>query len=269
MKTIFIGTFLLYSFYVVAQQVSIIPKPDKVQILKGSFNITPQTKIVLEGSGMENSANFLNRYLKSYYGFELQEAKTLTPNSIVFNFERMDYAIPGAYNMEINTNNILINGDNEEGVFYGIQTLIQLLPVKKQMSLTVPQLKISDAPRFAYRGMHLDVSRHFFPVEFVKKYIDYIALHKMNYFHWHLTEDQGWRIQINKYPKLTEVGAWRNGTIIGRYPGTGNDNQRYGGFYTQDDVKEIVRYAAEIHYCGARNRNARAFFGGHCSLSLA
>ena len=95
--------------------------------------------------------------------------------------------------------------------------------------------------------MHLDVCRHFFPIQFVKRYIDYLALHKLNYFHWHLTDDQGWRIEIKKYPKLTSVGGFRNGTIISRYPGTGNDNQRYGGFYTQDEVKDIVRYAAARH----------------------
>src|SRR4029079_6009546 len=129
------------------------------------------------------------------------------------------------------------------GVFYGIQTLIQLLPVSNDKPKTVndklpiPFVSITDYPRFFYRGMHLDVCRHFFPVSFVKKYIDYIALHKMNYFHWHLTEDQGWRIEIKKYPNLTKVGAWRNGTIVGRYPGTGSDNKPDGGFYTQEQVK--------------------------------
>jgi hexosaminidase len=93
----------------------------------------------------------------------------------------------------------------------------------------------------------LDVARHFFEVEFVKKYIDFIALHKMNTFHWHLTDDQGWRIEIKKYPRLTEVGAYRNGTIIGRYPGTGNDNIHYGGYYTQEQIKEVVAYAAKRH----------------------
>ncbi|MCW3109030.1 MAG: beta-N-acetylhexosaminidase, partial [Segetibacter sp.] len=113
--------------------------------------------------------------------------------------------------------------------------------------LIIPTVSIQDAPRFAYRGMHLDVGRHMFPVSFIKKYIDYIALHKMNFFHWHLTEDQGWRIEIKKYPLLTEVGGYRNGTIIGRYPGTGNDGIRYGGFYTQDEVREVVKYAADRH----------------------
>ncbi len=93
--------------------------------------------------------------------------------------------------------------------------------------------------------MHLDVARHFMPVELVKQYIDYLAMYKFNTFHWHLTEDQGWRIEIKKYPKLTEIGGWRNGTIIGRYPGTGNDSIRYGGFYTQEQIKEVVKYAAD------------------------
>ena len=93
--------------------------------------------------------------------------------------------------------------------------------------------------------MHLDVCRHFFPVSFVKKYIDYLALHKLNIFHWHLTEDQGWRIEIKKYPELTKIGGWRNGTIIGRYPGTGNDNIHYGGSYTQEEIKEVVQYAKD------------------------
>ncbi|MBL7747482.1 MAG: family 20 glycosylhydrolase, partial [Chitinophagaceae bacterium] len=111
--------------------------------------------------------------------------------------------------------------------------------------LKIPFLYIEDTPRFAYRGMHLDVARHFQPVSFVKKYIDYLALHKINKFHWHLTEDQGWRIEIKKYPRLTQVGGWRNGTIIGRYPGTGNDKIKYGGFYTQEEIKEVVKYAAD------------------------
>ena len=93
--------------------------------------------------------------------------------------------------------------------------------------------------------MHLDVGRHFFPISFIKKYIDWLSYHKLNKFHWHLTEDQGWRIEIKKYPALTTVGAWRNGTIIGRYPGKGNDNIQYGGFYTQAEIREVVAYAQE------------------------
>ena len=148
-----------------------------------------------------------------------------------------------SYTLTVSREVITITGKSAAGVFHGIQTLLQLV----HSDNTIPCVQIQDAPRFGYRGMHLDVCRHMFSVDFVKQYIDLLALHKMNRFHWHLTEDQGWRIEIKKYPKLTEVGAWRNGTIVGHYPGTENDNQRYGGFFTQEQVKEIIAYAKERH----------------------
>ena len=138
-----------------------------------------------------------------------------------------------------------LNGQTENGVFYGIQTLRKSIPSQTiASSILLPAGTIQDEPRFSYRGMHLDVGRHFFPIEFVKKYIDLLALHNMNTFHWHLTEDQGWRIEIKKYPKLTEIGAWRDRTVIGRNTDE-YDNTRYGGFYTQEQAKEIVEYAQE------------------------
>ena len=235
-------------------QISIIPQPASVKQPKiaAKFSITPSTQIVLEGGNLENVAGYLNDYFQQFYHFKLKVGKTVSgSNAIILNYERLDNPLPGAYKMTVNNKGVYIGGDNEEGVFYGIQTLIQLLPVDNRKSQTsnlkfqIPYVSIQDHPRFEYRGMHLDCGRHFFPVSFIKKYIDYIALHKMNYFHWHLTEDQGWRIEIKKYPKLTEVGAWRNGTIIGHYPGSGNDGIRYGGYYTQDEVKEVVAYAAK------------------------
>ncbi|MGC4036415.1 MAG: family 20 glycosylhydrolase [Chitinophagaceae bacterium] len=228
-------------------QVNIIPQPVSVKQPKiaANFQINAQTKIVLEGSNLENSANFLNDYLQAYYNLKLETATKATgKNSIVLNFDRLDIGT-GAYNLNVDNKGVYIGGDNEEGVFYGIQSLIQLLPVEQTTALKIPFVSISDHPRFGYRGLMLDCGRHFLPVSFVKKFIDYLALHKMNYFHWHLTEDQGWRIEIKKYPRLTEVGAWRNGTIIGHHPGTGNDNERSGGFYTQEEVKDIVKYAAQ------------------------
>jgi hexosaminidase len=232
-------------------QVNIIPQPVEVKqpAVPGNFTIFPSTKILLEGSNLENSANFLNDYLQEFYNFKLAVTKKETgSNVIVLNYDRMDKG-SGAYNLSVNKKNVYIGGDNEEGVFYAVQSLIQLLPVPAEQKspatgLKIPFVSIIDYPRFAYRGLMLDAGRHFFPVSFIKKYIDYLALHKMNYFHWHLTEDQGWRIEIKKYPRLTEVGAWRNGTIIGHYPGTGTDNERHGGFYTQADVKDVVKYAA-------------------------
>ncbi|MFI5186384.1 MAG: family 20 glycosylhydrolase [Chitinophagales bacterium] len=235
-------------------QINIIPRPVSMKQPKiaSKFLITSATEIVLEGGNLGNVAGILNDYLKEFYNIKLKVVKTPTNNNSIFlNYERMDNPIIGAYQMTVDNKGIYIAGDNETGVFYGVQTLIQLLPVdndKPQTSnnkLQIPYVSIEDYPRFEYRGMHLDCGRHFFPVSFIKKYIDYIALHKMNYFHWHLTEDQGWRIEIKKYPRLTEVGAWRNGTIIGRYPGLGNDGIGYGGFYTQDEIKDVVVYAAK------------------------
>jgi hexosaminidase len=204
-----------------SQTLNIIPQPSGVEVKQGNFTITTDTKIILSSPGADKSAAFLNDYLKKFYGFELKTAKKKSGNAVDLSLTHVsNSSISGAYNMNVNSDNISINGNDEEGVFYGVQTLIQLLPAEKSNSLTVQQCTIADAPRFAYRGMMLDCGRHFFPVEFVKQYIDFLALHKLNTFHWHLTEDQGWRIEIKKYPKLTQVGGCRNGTIIGHHPGT-------------------------------------------------
>lgn len=228
------------------QEVSIIPQPVKLVVEKGNYTINSKTQILLAGTGLENSANFLNDFLQQFYGFKLKVvSKGDLKNKIVLNYEKMEYPIAGAYQMHVNKDGVYIAGDNATGTFYGVQSLIQLLPTEKIQNLPIPFVKIEDKPRFAYRGMHLDVGRHFFPTSYVKKYIDFIAMHKMNTFQWHLTEDQGWRIEIKKYPKLTSVGGFRNGTIVGHFPGTSNDGIRDGGFYTQEEVKDIVKYAAE------------------------
>lgn len=247
-KRLLIMSALFITMLTKAQEVNIIPQPAAMTVGKGSFTITPKTKIVFAGSGLENAADFLNAYLKQFYGFTLQTSTDgKYDHNIVLNYDKMEYPIPGAYNLDVTKKFVIIGGDNATGVFYGVQSLIQLLPVQKSSQLKIKEVSIQDKPRFAYRGLHLDVGRHFFPVAFIKQYIDYIALHKMNTFHWHLTEDQGWRIEIKKYPKLTEVGGFRNGTIIDRYPGKGNDGIRYGGYYTQEEIKEVVAYAAARH----------------------
>ncbi|NNV55001.1 beta-N-acetylhexosaminidase [Limnovirga soli] len=242
--------FAICTFFVLAvnaQEINIIPQPASLKQGTGSFTISATTKIILAGSGTEKSAAFLNAYLKAYYGFELSTTKAKLPwkNAIVLNYDRMDNGLPGAYNLTVDKEKVYIGGDNEQGVFYGIQTLLQLLPVQPAAALAIPNVTIADAPRFAYRGLMLDCGRHFFSVDFVKQYIDFIAMSKMNTFHWHLTEDQGWRIEIKKYPLLTQVGSCRNGTITGHHPGTGNDNIRDCGYYTQEQIKDIVKYAAD------------------------
>lgn len=242
---------LIFLFsYVHAQNIHIIPEPVTLVAKTGKFNLNSSTQIVLAGGGNEANAAFLNQYLKQVYGFQLpiQKKQGAWKNVVVLNYDKMEgNTDPAAYRMEVDAEKVYIGGHGNSGVFYAIQTLIQLLPVEKKSTLEIPAVEVMDYPRFAYRGMHLDVGRHMFPIEFIKKYIDYIALHKMNTFHWHLTEDQGWRIEIKKYPKLTSVGGYRNGTIVGRYPGTHNNGERYGGFYTQQEIKDVVAYAAKRH----------------------
>ena len=231
-------------------QVNIVPAPADIKIGSGSLIISDKTVIILEGSHLENIAGQLAAAVKKSYGIHLQIRKNTdkvspTSNIIALNYERFDNPLPGAYTLEVNDRQVYIAGDNEEGVFYGMQSLLQLITPINAGSLSIPQLSITDRPRFAYRGAHLDVCRHFFSIEEVKKYIDHLAAYKLNKFHWHLTDDQGWRIEIKKYPLLTKVGGYRNGTIIGRYPGKGNDSIVYGGYYTQAQIKEVVKYATD------------------------
>jgi hexosaminidase len=227
-------------------QVSIIPKPQEMVLSssKDSFVVVPQTVIVTGTDLLQPTADFLTTYIKELYGVSLKSSKKPVKGRNI-SLAVVAGSTPGSYTLDVKTDGIKITGADETGVFYGMQTLLQLLPPVRMGSPVLPLVSVKDAPRFQYRGVMLDVGRHFFSVSFVKKYIDFLALHKMNYLHWHLTEDQGWRIEIKKYPELTQIGGWRNGTIIGHHPGTGNDNTKYGGFYTQEEVKDIVQYAAK------------------------
>ncbi|QEC66717.1 beta-N-acetylhexosaminidase [Panacibacter ginsenosidivorans] len=255
MKPLLLCFFVFLTVSCFAQQsLNIIPAPQKVEVGQEIFTLSASTKIVLTPTEVQKSAAFFNKYLTKYYDLKLQfivqpgsQKEKDWKNAIVLDFDESGTGIKGGYQLTVDKDKIYIHGNDEEGVFYGIQSLIQLLPVKKEKKNTLPlqQCSIIDAPRFAYRGMMLDCGRHFFSVDFVKQYIDFLALHKMNTFHWHLTEDQGWRIEIKKYPKLTEIGSCRNGTIIGHHPGTGNDNKKDCGFYTQEQIKDIVKYAAD------------------------
>lgn len=243
---IVVGIFCVTS--IASAQINIIPQPAEMSVDEngGRFAINKQTKIIIGSNGLNHSVSFLNDYFKQFYGFTLSTGNKLTAgNTIHLSVKKNASATTGAYTFKATARGVVIEGNDEMGVFYGIQSLLQLLPVEKTKDISIPYVLLKDEPRFGYRGMHLDVARHFFPISFIKKYIDYLALHKMNYFHWHLTDDQGWRIEIKKYPKLTTVGGYRDGTITGRYPGKGNDNIRYGGFYTQKEVKDVVAYAAK------------------------
>lgn len=230
-----------------AEDYQVIPKPAELTMQVGKFVIDGGTSISA-AEGLKEEATFLAE--------SIQQLTQVSP-SITDQKASIDLVLNDqieneeGYTLEVTPDQINISGKNAKGVFYGIQSLVQLISLPEEGSsitdITVPAVTIKDQPRFIYRGMHLDVARHFFDVDFVKKYIDMIAMHKMNTFHWHLTEDQGWRIEIKKYPELTKVGAYRNGTITGHYPGETNDNERYGGFYTQDDIKEVLAYAQKRH----------------------
>lgn len=225
----------------------IIPKPVSLEMSNGRFLVNSNTKVTA-ASNLKNEGTYLADML-SLLSQTTINFETGTSGNIELNLDDTIVNEEG-YTVSVNYDKIIISGKTAKGVFYGIQTLKQLIPVSmetKTTDLTIPAVKIKDNPRFVYRGMHLDVGRYLFPVDFIKKYIDIIAMHKMNTFHWHLTEDQGWRIEIKKYPKLTEIGSKRYGTIIGHHPGTSNDETEYGGFYTQEEVKDIVKYATERH----------------------
>ena len=226
----------------------LIPAPSLLKVTKGAFELTPKTLLVLLDPRLRSNAEVFDEFLQSEFGFTLQISTDRTSVGIILDLSSLEHDnLSGeGYRMSVTEDRVTITG-GDAGVFYGLQTLKQLLPVARSRSLHIPGVEIEDAPRYSWRGMHLDVCRHFFPKEFVKKYIDEIAMYKMNTFHWHLTEDQGWRIEIKKYPKLTEIGAWRNGSMVGPYSDQKFDSVRYGGFYTQEDVREIVAYAAKRH----------------------
>lgn len=227
----------------------LIPQPKEFSRKQGTFSLSKGTLILVQKHESNNEVKLFNQFLKSNYGFELITTdNSKSPiNTIQIQINEKGGLSPGGYQLKVNDSQILINADSNLGVFYAFQTLQQLLPLENSPELKIPCLEIQDEPKFAWRGMHLDVGRHFFPKEFIKKYIDYLAMYKMNTFHWHLTDDQGWRIEIKKYPKLTEVGAWRKGSMTGHYNDQKFDNKQYGGCYTQDQIREIVAYADSRH----------------------
>ncbi len=225
----------------------VIPMPHEIVAAQGSpFVLKSGVKILYpEGNAqMQRNAELLAEYLKTATGKDFAvEAGTEGKNAIVLALG-VDNKNPEAYELKVAGEGVTVKGATEAGVFYGIQTLRKSLPVAVGANISLPAVDIKDAPRFAYRGAHFDTSRHFFTVDEVKTYIDMLALHNMNRMHWHFTEDQGWRIEIKKYPKLTEIGSKRSETVIGKNSGK-YDGVPHEGFYTQEEAKEIVKYAAE------------------------
>ncbi|MEM6265587.1 MAG: beta-N-acetylhexosaminidase, partial [Bacteroidota bacterium] len=244
----FFSLLILFTFLVSCSQPSeriefkgIIPNPDFVTLSNDHFELNLMIGVSFDDNFMVSGA-FLSSFLRDS-GIEVNSGNDLV-------FIRDEFLSSEGYILEISTNKIEIRANTDQGAFYAVQSLRQILPVDfETAALQKPYelrcLKISDRPEFAYRGMHLDVGRHMYSVEFIKKYIDALAMLKMNIFHWHLTEDQGWRIEIKRYPKLQEVAAYRNETLVGHYNDQPHqfDGMRYGGYYTQEEIKEVVAYA--------------------------
>lgn len=234
--------------------VNIVPKPVSVTEKPGMFVINSNTKILFNFSDEhnENIAAPVNFHISKFYGMNPLSLGTATKqqaNSIYISLTKNPGIRPEGYLLEVGKSGVSIEATTPAGLFYAVQSLIQLMPSQevKMDKIYLPFVDITDYPRFEWRGLHLDVCRHFMPKEFVLKYIDYMAIHKLNTFHFHLTEDQGWRIEIKRYPKLTEIGSKRKETIMGRGNETVKqyDGKPHGGFYTQEDIKEIVAYAAK------------------------
>ncbi|MDO4881278.1 MAG: beta-N-acetylhexosaminidase [Capnocytophaga sp.] len=235
---------------------AIVPLPKKMEIQDGRFLLNNQTEIIYNDN-LSREADLLKDYIKLQTGISVNISQNEKKNNKITLSLDPSITEDEGYSVKVTPETISLSGKTAAGVFLATQTLRQLIlevANQQQKDFVIPSTTIQDAPLLAYRGMHLDVGRHMFSLEFIKKYIDLLALHKMNRFHWHLTEDQGWRIEIKKYPKLTEVGAWRAETAIGKnFPGAyegatfKGDGKPYGGFYTQAEAREIVQYAADRH----------------------
>lgn len=244
---LFAFLFLLISIqFSFSQNSKIIPEPVSVTSLPGYFTFSPTTYFQANDFKSYTDAYAAKDLFIDYYNLPIKTATKQIGDlsGIVLQYDSTLQLPDGGYILKISQNAISITGKNEGGVFYGLMSMLQLVENPSAKTYQIPCMEIIDYPRFDYRGMHLDCARHFFSIDFIKKYIDYLALYKFNTFHWHLTDDQGWRIEIKQYPKLTEVGAWRDGSMVGHYREQKYDSIRYGGFYSQVEIKQIVKYAA-------------------------
>ena len=242
------GLFSCSSGVIQQANYEVIPLPQEIKITTGNFVLNDRTSIVYpkDNKEMQQNANLLAEYIHQMSGKKLKVTdEPVTSNAIIL-ATGLNADNAEAYQLKVTQDNVTITGTSEAGTFYGIQTLRKSLPITNKGDISLPAAEINDYPRFSYRGVHLDVSRHFFPADSVKHFIDMMALHNINRLHWHLTDDQGWRIEIKKRPELTTIGSKRSETVIGHNSGE-YDGIPYSGFYTQDEAREIVKYAKERH----------------------
>ncbi|HZR21598.1 MAG TPA: beta-N-acetylhexosaminidase [Verrucomicrobiae bacterium] len=244
-----------------AESAAVVPLPQHLSTQRGHFRLGAATRLEVEPTS-QSAAELLARRLRIATGFALpvlsQRSSGVEDAGILLTSKGAHQDLgPEGYELEVTPGQVRIRATGEAGFFYATQTLLELLPARMFSVHAVvpgpwlmPCVRVEDRPRFTWRGAMLDVSRHFFTVDEVKKFLDVMALHKLNVFHWHLTDDQGWRIEIKKYPRLTQVGAWRKRIGFNLDPKSSTaygPDARYGGFYTQDQVREIVAYAQERH----------------------
>lgn len=246
--------FLFHGYTLWAQQPfplttpAVIPAPVHSITGQGFFSINRQT-VIQVGQALQTEGSLLAGLVNGYTGYALPAAPRANENFIKLQTDSLQVQQPEGYQLTVEAKGITITAHDGAGILHGIQTLHQLWMKKDDSHLLVPVITIVDHPRFSYRGMHLDVSRHFFSVPFIKKFIDLLSLYKLNTFHWHLTDDQGWRIEIKKYPLLQSVAAWRKETMTGHKKELPHrfDGKKYGGYYSQEEIKELVKYAAARH----------------------
>lgn len=252
MKLKILYILLVISGLVYSASPNLIPQPKEMKILKGNFVLTNKTTINFSDNSLSNEAKLLKKLLQPATGFDFALERKKSKSNIYLKLAKStEYLTHEAYKLEVGRKTMEITAADSSGFFNAFQTLLQLLPAEiygnktvKNKAWKIPSIQIADKPTYFWRGAMLDVSRQFYDISQLKKYINWMAAHKFNVFHLHLTDDEGWRIEIKVYPKLTEVGAWR-GPNEALKPAHGSGNKRYGGFYTQSELKELVQYAAE------------------------
>jgi hexosaminidase len=289
MKYLAFFTIILSFLFVSCKQkpiertLNVVPEPAEIMVYEGDFWISKNTKVAFENiNPREPEMLYITAAFEQFFDINpmFTTPEKCKKNSIVFTLNKEYDEVLGneGYHLSVTKSKIRICANSGKGLVYALQTMRQLwnnlisysdLPKKNYPHVKIPCVNVTDYPRFEWRGMHLDVSRHFFDVDFVKKYIDVLALYKINVFHWHLTDDHGWRIQIDKYPKLTEIGAWRPERPDSEWrnpkPNKPDEKMTYGGFYTKDEIRDVVAYAA------ARGIQVmpEIELPGHCSEILA
>ena len=257
-----------FAFSADASAYKIVPQPLEVVEAEGTYEISRNTPVYVTDKSLLPTARYLADYAETFLGIPLTVVEKPVIGATGGILLRLSDDVKGdeAYRLSVTSDAgvVITAGAKGGGAFYGVQTLIQLLPSRSGIRAILQAVEINDRPRFAYRGLLLDVARHYFPVAYIKKYLDFMAFHKLNYFHWHLSDDQGWRLEVKCRPELTSFGSLREGEIEGLYPGKYKELP-YGGYYTREDVRTIVEYAAE--------RNITVIpeidIPGHCMAVLA